>query len=104
MDIRPEEMMLLPSITVTGHEWRVGYTYLRDDGTRVFRGMVEIGKTDTTLGVLGTVYALEVLAMYGTEEYWPWLKRCLFRYSAEPFLGPKTHVLKDVAQGSSSMH
>ncbi|KAH6691794.1 hypothetical protein BKA61DRAFT_625196 [Leptodontidium sp. MPI-SDFR-AT-0119] len=74
-----DSVLPIPSVTVCGHNWQVCYSYIEEDGcTRMLRGMVDIGSTIDIVGIYRILRALEVIGLYGVEEYWPWLSRCLF--------------------------
>lgn len=44
----------------------------------MLRGMVDIGSTVDIVGIYRILRALEVVGLYGVDEYWPWLSRRLF--------------------------
>ncbi|KAI9733510.1 MAG: hypothetical protein M1818_007258 [Claussenomyces sp. TS43310] len=72
-------MLPIPSLAVSGHNWQVCYSYVGENGrSRILRGMVDIGSTIDIVGMYRILRALDVIASYGANEYWPWLSGCLF--------------------------
>ncbi|KAK1977120.1 hypothetical protein LZ30DRAFT_732602 [Colletotrichum cereale] len=61
----------LPAIFVRGHEWSFAAT-MREGSKTVLWREVPIGTTRNVLGIYRIVYAIQLLAEYSRDHFWPW--------------------------------
>lgn len=91
---KPEDVPVMPVIAITGHDWKIYYVYLdgmgKDVGvrantgegfgdevwfpTRIIRGPLPFGSTDSMRGIFSILRGLGALASYGIEQVWPWME------------------------------
>jgi hypothetical protein len=81
--------MVVPMVTIEGHDWKVYYSYTTEDGQRVrflefhclqtyFQPMLQgpdfLGSTTNFLGVYSVMRAIKMIAVYGVLKYMPWFE------------------------------
>ncbi|KAI1345292.1 hypothetical protein F5Y01DRAFT_300902 [Xylaria sp. FL0043] len=68
-----------PGVIVQGHDWHLVATTERAGGTKAFLTKVTIGSTETPLGVYKILAALDCLARWCRDVYWPMYKEKILR-------------------------
>ncbi|KAK1566172.1 uncharacterized protein LY79DRAFT_572585 [Colletotrichum navitas] len=72
----------LPGIVVLGHSWYFVASTKRGDSITLWTNQL-IGSTDQVMGVYQIACALQYIARWIEDTYWPWYKRAVLRLSAE---------------------
>ncbi|EFQ36759.1 hypothetical protein CGRA01v4_15097 [Colletotrichum graminicola] len=75
-----DQLAFLPAIFVRGHEWSFAATMREGQKTILWRE-VPMGTTRNVLGIYRIVYAIQLLAEYSRNHFWPWYLRAVLGIS-----------------------
>ncbi|KAK1774257.1 hypothetical protein QBC45DRAFT_458852, partial [Copromyces sp. CBS 386.78] len=68
----------LPGIVIMGHEWFLTAT-TNDGKSTTFWSRVQIGSTESALGVYKIICVVQYLAQWSRDVYWPWFRQTILK-------------------------
>ncbi|EXF86230.1 hypothetical protein CFIO01_02289 [Colletotrichum fioriniae PJ7] len=69
----PRAVQFLPGVIISGHSWSFVASAIQD-GKSILYSDVELGKTSTEFGIITVLLALQHLARWAENTYWPVFK------------------------------
>ncbi|KAI3530690.1 hypothetical protein CABS02_14418 [Colletotrichum abscissum] len=69
----PRAVQFLPGVIISGHSWSFVASAIQD-GKSIFYSDVELGKTSTEFGIITVLLAMQHLARWAENTYWPVFK------------------------------
>ncbi|KAF4886524.1 hypothetical protein CGCF415_v015119 [Colletotrichum fructicola] len=70
----------LPAVLVRGHDWYFAAT-MREGHKKILWREVSMGSTRNVLGIYRIIYAIQLLAEYSRDHFWPWYLRAVLGIS-----------------------